>query len=636
MRRNILCAFLYCAGALSLSAHAQVESPTSETTAKWLAAYKTMCAKESAAIRQHLCRLAGKGTDRQKINAARVAADFAELPSANVLYYNVPAMSETQYLPDAYPFDGEAGKPVRIVSARNEYEPGSFVLYPLQPFGKISFEVGDLRTADGALFPKAGLDLKVVKVWYQNGNGWYSYFQDDGLKLCPELLLNDEDLIKVDTEKVANYARLTETNGAVSYRWLTPPRAVDNRAEDAPGYRLDESFCAMKPNFQDADTFRGATLDEGVFKQFFLTAHVKDGQKPGLYIGAITLKKDGKRIGSVPVELRVLPLSLPKPKTYFDVNKEYLAFFCEYVSLELIRQINGNDEELAKQQLVSLLKDFVAHNEVMPNHRERYSRPEFSEEAGMDTSVFVSTFMQLTNLAEMRFDARRKAEEHIREFGKVNGYYATWGDEYGLSILRSIRPMVDIYKAAGFKFAINSRHGYSAGAYLADLFWPPLSPDFRSEVATAKLNALGGDAYFGWYASQHVGVENPAFIRRQYGLAPYRAGFSCHYNYAHHLNGYNDIRGNTYRSMNFVYGHGRGVIDTLSWEAFREGMDDIRYATLLQQQAHPLTQSENLQARYAAKKALQLLADMNTDDFDLTTARLEMIRHIMALQAFSK
>ena len=88
--------------------------------------------------------------------------------------------------------------------------------------------------------------------------------------------------------------------------------------------------------------------------------------------------------------------------------------------------------------------------------------------------------------------------------------------------------------------------------------------------------------------------------------------------------------------MNFVYGHADGVIDTLAWEGFREGLDDIRYATLLQQLAHPLVKAPVVQARYAAKKALQLLADMNTDAFDLTTARLEMIRHIVALHSFSK
>ena len=295
-------------------------------------------------------------------------------PESSILYYSVPAMSETQYLPYVYPEDGEFAKPVRILAAGNEYEPGSFLLYTREDLGKLTFEVEDLKSQDNQIFPKSALDLKIIKVWYQNGNGWFSYFGDDGLKLCPELLLNDEELIKVDTKKVANYARLTEADGSVSYRWLNPPRAVDNRIEDAPGYRLDESFCAMKPNFKDADTFQGATLVPGEFKQFFLTAHVTD-QKPGLYSGNITLKnKKGKVVGKVPVQLRVLPFTLPKPKTYFDIDKDFLAFFCEYVGLEHVRQINGNDYELAEKQLIALLRNFVAHNQVTPSYREAYSR----------------------------------------------------------------------------------------------------------------------------------------------------------------------------------------------------------------------------------------------------------------------
>ncbi len=253
----------------------------------------------------------------------------------------------------------------------------------------------------------------------------------------------------------------------------------------------------------------------------------------------------------------------------------------------------------------------------------------------MDLSLLFTGHMNLSDLAEMRFDARRQKELHIKKFGH-NRHFLGWGDEYGLSTLKAIRPMIDIYKNEGFLFPVNSRHGYTGGGYLADLFWPPVNPDFSSELLTQKYNALGGDGYFGWYACQHVGVENPAYTRRQYGLAPYRAGFSCHFNYAHHLNGYNDIRGSTYRSMNLIYGCGDGVLDTLAWEGFREGMDDIRYATLLKRLAAVQLKSPELKARYAAKKALQLLADMNTDSFNLQTARLEMIRHILTLQSFSK
>ena len=615
---------------LAFSLAAQVEVPTPEQTKEWLGKYPEICAQKQGDFAAHAKRAK---TEKQKINVVRVGSDFSGSP-ANLVHYSVSPTSETQYLPDVYPFDGEAGVPVRVVMAQDEYEPGSFLIYALKDLGKVDFIVSDLKSADGKVLPKDKLDLKTIKVWYQNGNGWYSYFQDPGLKLCPELLLNDEDLIKVDTEKVANYARLTEADGTVTYRWLTAPRAIENRIENAGGYRLDETFCSMKPNFTDAPVFKGATLNEGEFKQFFLTVHADAKQAAGLYKGAIALKtKDGKNVGSIPVEVRVLPFVLPDPKTYFDIEKDFLVFFCEYISFELIRQINGNDQALAEKQLLSLLKNFYRHGEVSPNHRE--DRPDINRAAGLKQQ-FAGCRMMLGRPADMRFHAKYTKDKLKKRYGKDFMLTGTWGDEYGLGTLKGIRPMVEIYKKEGYKFKINSRHGYSAGCYLADIFWPPVSPDSSMEKATSKLNFLGGDSYFGWYANQHVGVENPAFIRRQYGLGAYRGGFSCHFNYAHHLNGYNDVRGSTYKSMNFVYGHGDGVLDTLAWEAFREGMDDIRYATKLQQLARPLIGNKSYPAHAAAKKALKLLAEMDSDSFDLATARLEMINHIMILMEYSK
>ncbi len=240
------------------------------------------------------------------------------------------------------------------------------------------------------------------------------------------------------------------------------------------------------------------------------------------------------------------------------------------------------------------------------------------------------------NKAEMRFAARRLREKAERIAGAPLDGYASWGDEYGLALLRGIRAMVRIYHEEGFKFPVNSRHGYAAGGYLSDLYWPPYSPDLSSKEATEHYNNLGGAGYFGWYACQHVGVENPAFVRRQYGLGPYRAGLSCNYNYAHHLQGWNDIAHDTYRPMMFVYGSGDGCIDTIQWEAFREAIDDIRYATCLQRLARPLVDSSDVSARYAARKALQCLSDLDGDDYDLGATRLEIIRHILALQEVSK
>ncbi len=559
---------------------------------------------------------------------------------AAVTWYAVDPMSERRYMPNAEPVGGHKGDPVRIVAAQGEYEPGSFVLTSDADEGKVVFSVSGLKSKDGAAIPASAIDLATVKVWYQAGNAWFSYFQDTSLKLCPELLLHDEDLVKVDEVKVANYARLTEKDGSVRYHWLTPPRNVENRIEDAArvGFNLDDAFLSMKENFQDAPAFAGATIAKGRYKQFFVTVHVATDAKPGLYEGEIRLRRrrDGADLGAIPLRLRVLPFQLPEPCTYADWNKEFRTWFCEYISLNAIEALNGGDRALAERQLRAILADFVRHNETIPSFAERVDRPEFAREAGMDLQHAVIGGMHLSwNRADMRYAARRLREKAERAAGKPLDGYACWGDEYGLGTLRKVREMVEIYHDEGFKFTINSRYGYAAGGYLADLYWPPFRPDLTSKEATEHFNNLGGGGYFGWYAQQHVGVENPAYIRRQYGLGPYRAGMSCNYNYAHHLGGWNDISKGLYRPMNFIYGCGGGCLDTLQWEAFREAIDDIRYATCLQRLARPLVNSSDTEARYAARKALQCLSDLDGDDYDLGATRLEIVRHILTLQECS-
>ena len=557
---------------------------------------------------------------------------------AAVTWYAVDPMSERRYMPDAEPVGGLKGEPVRMVAALGEYEPGSFVLTSDADLGKVDFFVTDLAGEGGARIPAAEIDVKTVKVWYQAGNAWFSYFQDTNLKLCPELLLHDEDLVLVDTKKVANYARLTEKDGKVHWHWLTSPRDIENRIEDSPNYHIDDAFLSMKENFQDAPKFVGATLDRGKFKQFLLTVHVPEGAKAGLYTGEVRLRRraGGANLGAVPLRLRVLPFALPPPCTYFDWNKDFRTFFCDYTSLEGICFINGGDTALAERQLKAIIADFVRHNDPIPSFREAISRPEFAKEAGMDLRHADFGAMLLSwNKAEMRFAARCLRKNAERITGEPLQGYASWGDEYGLGTLRGIRPMVKIYHEEGFKFPVNSRHGYAAGGYLADLYWPPNCPDLSSKNATEHYNNLGGAGHFGWYACQHVGVENPAFIRRQYGMGPYRAGFSANFNYAHHLQGWNDISQDVYRPMMFVYGSGNGCIDTIQWEAFREAIDDIRYATHLQRLARPLVESKDVEARYAARKALQCLSDLDGDDYDLGATRLEIVRHILALQQYA-
>ena len=236
--------------------------------------------------------------------------------AADVSWWAVPAMSEEQRLPDTVPTDGEKGGVVRIVAAKGEYEPGSFVVRSTEDLGKVKLEVSDLKQVKskgegeerdtGVVFPKENIDLKVIKVWYQNKNGWFTYFADTGFKLCPELLLNDEDLIRVDTEKVANYARLTEKDGRRHEFWLNPPRLLDRRYFDH--FTESSAFPSMRPGFADEKTIQNVYHKKDVSKQYMLTAHVTSGVPAGVYRGTVTFRPAGKENFApvaVPVELKV-------------------------------------------------------------------------------------------------------------------------------------------------------------------------------------------------------------------------------------------------------------------------------------------------------------------------------------------
>ena len=572
------------------------------------------------------CATAASGT-----LAARVAEDFPGAADAPFRHYAVPAMSELQRLPDAYPEDGVAGGVVTIVAARDEYEPGSFLVWGARDLGKVAFSLGEFRNADGDVFPAEDLDLKVVKVWYQNRNGWFSYFGDTGFKLLPELLLNDEDLIRVDERKEANYARLVAKDGKRSEHWINPPRQLDVRTLREP-WRTSERFHCMREDFGDAKTLQPVSVEKAKFKQFFLTAHVRRGAKPGLYRGVVRVGTHG----TVPVAIRVLDFDLPAPKCYGAPEKDFLVSSYSYISHDQIAEYNGYDRELARRQFVAVLKNQVAHNQTMHLVRgnmdpEAFDCIEIMREAGMRTDVLMGVLSPRgqDSREESRARARRIVDELDRRYGHHN-VFAGYGDEPGAAWLARERPVFEDYQGAGLRFFIAGHDQvFSRAGYLYD--WHNIAKDPSDPSSTRLWNALQNDNRIAWYANHHVGTENPAFNRRQNGLTAYLSGYTALCNYAHHFGSYNDDS-TTYKPMVFAYGSRDGVIDTLQWEGFREGVDDIRYATLMTDLARKAQKSADVQVRYLGNKAMQFLATLDVMGFDQDACRAEMVRFIEELR----
>ena len=208
----------------------------------------------------------------------------------------------------------------------------------------------------------------------------------------------------------------------------------------------------------------------------------------------------------------------------------------------------------------------------------------------------------------------------------------------------------NIYPAGGeepgSRTIVASRNGWRAAHELGNLvicnggdrrYYSGYADDFRVGGGFAEKD----QAYFmhriqgkiGNYADPHTGPENPDYMRRMHGMNLYKKDYDMMYNYGYFEGEWNDLRSYCYR-ITLVYQTRDGFIDTLPWEGVREGLDDIRYATLLKQLAERAIaegRQKDVDKYYTGRKALQFLACLNEETCDLPEARLEMIRHIMAI-----
>jgi hypothetical protein len=90
----------------------------------------------------------------------------------------------------------------------------------------------------------------------------------------------------------------------------------------------------------------------------------------------------------------------------------------------------------------------------------------------------------------------------------------------------------------------------------------------------------------------------------------------------------NDRAWTLYKPMVLAYPISDGLVDTLEWDGFRSGIDDIRYATKLRQLANAAIESGDLDRVEAGRKVRQWFAMMDGNAVDLNQTRMEMIEKI--------
>lgn len=561
-----------------------------------------------------------------------VLCSISFLPKGTALgvdSYVVPAISPIKRLPESVPTDGKLDKNIIVFCAKGEVESASFMLFAKQDLPKVELKVSDLKSKDHEI-PASFIDLKVVKCWYQGGTSWTSYFPDPSRReLTPELLLHDENLVKVDSLIQENYLRADAPAGS-KYAWVSYPMGVN------PGkFNVD-----LEP-IGDTPTIQPIALEEGKGKQLWVTIKVPEDAQAGIYHGKINMVADGKDVCEMGLSVRVLPFSLPLPKTYYDMTRDFYASMQSHTDLLNHFLGNGMDLNLAEKKLLEEFKNMRDHNLLYPHLESHDLNKQFDDKA---REVFVKTlelmkesgvqtkpvFGAVSSLSDSKvIDA--KVELVKKVFGH-HEIYTSFLDKPSRANLVSKRENWEhvhtllLHTGGTGKDA----HLYAAG-YNQDMciYAGSLSPE-----SARKWHAIGGRIFS--YANPQVGPENPDFSRRVHGMSLYKADYDGTSNYCYYIgygsNIWNDFDAFGYgRTMGMVYPTRDGVIDTLQWEGYREAIDDIRYATKLKEVAAEACSSQNVDVQYAGKRALQWLALLDEKKADLNAMRLEMIQYILQI-----
>ncbi|NOX55532.1 MAG: hypothetical protein GXP27_14065 [Planctomycetes bacterium] len=524
-------------------------------------------------------------------------------------------ITNARILPNSFPIPGRIDDELHVTACPGEYEPATFTVLAVQKLQDLTVQIDPLRCAAGELSPDC-VDVRVVKCWFQ-GKGNIGRSTERVLK--PELLLKDDALVRVDLEKKRNFVRTTDASGRpVS---IEVSRDLDEGASD-------NDLKDLRP--RDADQLQPVDIPARQAKQFWITVRVPDDARPGTYQGTIRLRSTGGEQARLRLSVRVLRFRLePSPLLYS-------IYYTGRLAPDGKPSISSKWK--SEQQMLAELRNMKAHGVLFPTSYQPYDERllrrtlELRREAGLPTGPFFSLGITTGNATDPKRLAAKQAEVRkwltlIREYDYTD-LFAYGFDEARGERLKSQRAAWKAVQDAGGKtFVAGYRGTFEVMGGLLDclVFAGAPQPD-----EAAKWHSVGSLILS--YANPQVGVEEPETYRRNYGLLLWKAGFdgAMDFAYQYHFGHiWNDFDHPRYRDHNFTYPTVDGVIDTLAWEGFREGVDDVRYLATLQK---AIRDAQSSGRRKDAVRAAKAWIEKLDPAGDLDALRSQMISLILRLR----
>lgn len=562
-----------------------------------------------------------------------------------ITIYVTQPIVDARIVPDTVLSDDLISNQVSVGASPGEYVPGTFTIHTTEEVSGLLPICSNL-TGPGVI-PAANVDIRYVKCWLQAPNSIdvYSprtrphpagvYIYDKRKDMTPELLLRDDTLVKVETDE--NYVKMTDG----SYRW-------ESQFKNVTGAVLptDEEFPV-----KDADTLQPVGIPANYNKQIWVTIKVPENAQPGTYGGIIDLSTPGGSIGQVGIALQVYPISLfgavPEPSILYISRDEWTdkGHIGTWRNSEQLRA------EMVNMKEHGVINPTVGQpwvhrdNARWVNKFRNYLSIRLEVGLAMNPLYYQYTILknEYQDPDELRLEIRA-IRDICAEYG-VHNLYIYCADEQQVSAEE--RKQIEIAHEEGVKVFVSGSYGTLAPAFdildavnTSGKHWG-VNHDPDRDIAL-EVHSYGHKIFS--YSNPQGGIEKPETYRRNYGLLLWQRDYNGGMAYAYHCQlafTWNDFDHSLsdpppadppygYKDHDMVYPTINGVIDTLQWEGFREGITDVRYLTTL------LGTIEAAKARGVnTTEAESYLANLKITDLsatDLDQVRQDTIGLILRLQ----
>ena len=441
------------------------------------------------------------------------------------------------------------------------------------------FSMSDASDVDNE--SDVAVELKHLLAWYKDSNAKKSIHHGRGRILVDELLVNDPELINVDKQKKINSIRF-EISGKTKY---LSEEALEEFPQGKDGrIRMN----AKKYYIADSKVLLSRNLKAGEKKKLLMTFKVDDNAiSENKHLQLIMTSTSGDT--RLPITLTIKPYKIVRPPLEYSVfYRGLLDTLGNTVSSErkTASQLSHEFKHIASASYVNP----VIYQSVKPG-REFRAYMDYRKQYLPSNEKYYFTDTKIIRLVKSgNIGALDKALKKIKKIlGDLPAVFMIDDEPRGDQV-KTRMAMHEVFDRYGFEVFVTGRVENFSSKILANTTYV-LAYDLN-EDAIAKIRE--DEAAVFSYANPQVGVIDPASIRFNYGLNLLKNNFDGAMLYA-----YQDSRGSVwsdfdgrYRDHMFSYPTSDGILNTVSWIAFHQGIMDAGYYQALQDSADQLALSQ--------------------------------------------